>query len=203
MGRILPATLCLAAFAGVAAHAAMPGERSGKEVVETFCIECHGSGAHGAPRIGDAKAWAPRAKRGLTGLTDSAIAGVRKMPPHGGTLQINDLEIKRAITYMVNQSGGHWTDPTDRAAKPVARSGSAIVEAQCVKCHATGEGGAPRIGDRQAWIGRARGGLDSLVASAIHGHGGMPARGGMADLTDAEMRAAVVHMFQTSVKEKK
>jgi cytochrome c5 len=29
----------------------------------------------------------------------------------------------------------------------------------------------------------------------------MPARGGMADLTDAEMRAAVTYMFQTSVKD--
>jgi cytochrome c5 len=205
MNAFTRSALAISALAALqpAAHAVTPGERTGKEVVETFCIECHGTGANGAPRIGDAKAWEPRAKRGLTGLTNSALAGVRKMPPHGGTLQINDLEIRRAITYMVNQSGGRWNEPTDRAKTPGPRSGEQIVQAQCVKCHGTGVGGAPRLGDKTAWVGRARSGLDSLVASAIHGHGGMPARGGMADLTDPEMRSAVIHMFQTSVKEGK
>src|SRR5262249_10811143 len=37
--------------------------------------------------------------------------------------------------------------------------------------------------------------LDAVVRSAINGHGGMPARGGMANLTDAEMRNAVVFMM--------
>lgn len=203
IGRWIVGALAACAAWAPAAQAVVPGERTGKEVVDAFCFECHGTGAKGAPRIGDAKAWKARAARGLTSLTSSALAGVRKMPPHGGTLQINDLEIKRAITYMVNQSGGRWNEPIDRAAKVAARSGKQIVQAQCVKCHGTGEGGSPRLGDRQAWIKRAAPGLDSLVASAIHGHGAMPSRGGMADLTDAEMRAAVSYMVQTSVIEKK
>jgi cytochrome c5 len=72
------------------------------------------------------------------------------------------------------------------------RSGEQIVAAQCAKCHQTGEGGAPRIGDRAAWTPRLKQGLDHLVHSAIKGHGGMPARGGMADTTDAEIRNAIV-----------
>lgn len=75
------------------------------------------------------------------------------------------------------------------------RSGEQIVQAQCFKCHDSGKGGAPRIGDRTAWIPRVKQGLDLVVRSAIRGHGSMPARGGMADLTDAELRAAVVYMF--------
>ncbi len=75
------------------------------------------------------------------------------------------------------------------------RSGEEVVRAQCSKCHETGKGGAPKIGDRSAWIPRMKQGLDALVRSAIRGHGGMPARGGMADLTDAEVRAAIVYMF--------
>ena len=43
-------------------------------------------------------------------------------------------------------------------------------------------------------------GLDNVVMSSIRGHGKMPARGGMAELTDAEMRAAVNHMLQSSLK---
>jgi cytochrome c5 len=33
------------------------------------------------------------------------------------------------------------------------------------------------------------------VHSAISGHGGMPPRGDRADLTDGELRAAILYMF--------
>jgi cytochrome c5 len=170
-------------------------DRGGKEVVESLCISCHGTGANGAPKIGDAKAWAPRASKGLTGLSKSAMAGIRQMPAHGGNPNLSDTEIERAITYMVNQSGGHWTEPVSRTTKAPERSGKAIVAAQCVKCHGTGVGGAPKIGDRAAWTPRVKQGLDVVVRSAIHGHGAMPPRGGMADLTDGEVRSAIVYMF--------
>ena len=143
------------------------------------------------------------AERGLSSLTDTALAGVRRMPPHGGHLHITDLEIRRAIAYMVNQSGGNWTEPIDRSSPQRARSGAQIVQVQCIKCHGEGLHGAPRLGDRKAWVGRAKDGFESLVQSAIRGHGGMPARGGMASLTDAEMRLAIAYLFQTSVREDK
>ena len=169
--------------------------RSGKDVVESSCIACHGSGASGAPKIGDNKAWAKRASQGLTGLTQNALKGIRQMPAHGGNANLSDSEIERAITYMVNQSGGRWAEPIDRARSRAARSGEQVVSAQCAKCHATGVGGAPRIGDQAAWLPRLKLGLDTLILSAINGHGGMPPRGGAADLTDPEIRSAVVYMF--------
>jgi cytochrome c5 len=192
----LAAALCLPAGAEGAA-------RDGSRVFADVCSVCHAGGRDGAPKLGDAKAWAPRAQRGLASLTDTAIAGVRKMPPHGGKLEVTDLELRRAIAFMVNQSGGNWAEPIDRASPPKARSGPEIVQAQCLNCHAYGQHGAPKMGDRTAWIGRAKDGLDSLVQSAIRGHGGMPARGGMADLTDPEMRAAITYLFQASVREEK
>jgi len=75
------------------------------------------------------------------------------------------------------------------------RSGSQVVQMQCVKCHGGGLNGAPRIDDRAAWAPRMSNGVDATVRSAIHGHGAMPARGGMADLTDTELRAAILYMF--------
>jgi cytochrome c5 len=175
--------------------AAQSSGRSGKDVVDTLCISCHGTGASGAPRIGDNKAWAKRAEQGLTGLTQNALKGIRQMPSHGGNVKLTDSEIERAITYMVNQSGGHWTEPMARASPGGPRSGEQIVRMQCAKCHQTGVGGAPRIGDRSAWLPRLKLGLDTLILSAINGHGGMPPRGGAADLTDPEIRSAVVYMF--------
>lgn len=117
------------------------------------------------------------------------------MPAHGGSPNLTDLEIGRAITYMVNQSGGDWVEPRSKTAKPSARSGEQVVKAQCSKCHQAGLNGAPRIGDREAWTPRFSKGLDTLVRSAVGGHGGMPARGGKADLTDAELRNAITYMF--------
>lgn len=74
-------------------------------------------------------------------------------------------------------------------------TGEQVVRAQCVICHESGLNGAPRIGDREAWVPRLTQGLDALVLSAIRGHGAMPARGGLAQLTDEELRAAVIYLF--------
>jgi cytochrome c5 len=173
-----------------------PGnERSGKEVVEATCVSCHKTGEHGAPKIGDKQAWAKRASRGFSSLTQSALKGIRQMPPHGANMALTDTEIKRAVAYMVNQSGGHWIEPTSKTASPVERTGEQIVRAQCSKCHQKGLNGAPKIGDRDAWTPRLKDGLDPLVRSAINGHGSMPARGGLANLTDAELRSAIIYMF--------
>ena len=174
---------------------AQSGARTGKEVVEQVCGKCHATGAMGAPRIGDKAAWEKRESRGLSGLTANALKGIRNMPPHGGQPSLSDLEIRRAITYMVDQSGGSWVEPIDKANRPKERTGEQVVRAQCSKCHQDGVGGAPRIGHREDWIPRMKEGLDSVVRSAINGHGGMPARGGMANLTDAELRSAVVYML--------
>jgi cytochrome c5 len=187
---------CLAA-AGMAlpAAAASGGARTGKQVVESTCVSCHGSGAHGAPRIGDKAAWKSRAAQGLSSLTRHALDGIRGMPAHGGNLKLTDLEIARAVTYMVNQSGGRWVEPASPLDLAGERSGKQIVDAQCSKCHRDGVGGAPKIGDVAAWAPRLKNGLDGAVRSAIHGHGGMPPRGDRADLTDAEIRSAVMYMF--------
>lgn len=194
--QLIMAVIVILALAITSEHAlAQSGERSGKEVVEATCASCHGSGANGAPKIGDKQAWKKRAAKGFSSLTKSALKGIRKMPPHGANMKLTDTEIKRAVAYMVNQSGGHWIEPTSKTKPPVERTGRQIVQAQCSKCHQKGVNGAPKIGDRDAWIPRLKDGLDPLVRSAINGHGSMPARGGLANLTDAELRNAITYMF--------
>jgi cytochrome c5 len=182
-------------FAIAQAGFSQAAERSGKEVVDAVCAACHASGANGAPKIGDKKAWSKRASQGLTSLTQHALTGMRNMPAHGGKLDLTDLEIGRAVTYMVNQSGGKWKEPASAKDMAAERSGAQVVKAQCAKCHQQGTDGAPKIGDREAWTPRLKEGMDNAVRSAIRGHGGMPARGGLADLTDNEIRAAITYMF--------
>lgn len=72
----------------------------------------------------------------------------------------------------------------------------------CAACHDAGIAGAPKTSDKAAWAARkaAAGGVDALVASAIKGkqgaNGVMPARGGKADLSDDEVKAAVELMLK-------
>lgn len=171
---------------------ALAADRSGKEVVDTVCASCHTTGKDGAPKIGDQAAWAERAAKGLDKLTQNAITGVRNMPAHGGQAALSDLEMTRAVGYMV--SGGKAAD-AKKAMKPAkARTGEQVVQERCQECHATGKQGAPKLGDMNDWKPRLQNGVDPLVKSAISGHNSMPARGGLANLSDAEMKAAVEFM---------
>ncbi|NTV68961.1 MAG: cytochrome c5 family protein [Azonexaceae bacterium] len=171
---------------------ALAADRSGKEVVDTVCAACHTTGKDGAPKIGDQAAWAQRASKGLDKLTENAISGVRNMPAHGGQAALTDLEMTRAVGYMV--SGGKATD-AKKAAKPSSsRTGEQVVQQRCQECHATGKQGAPKLGDMNDWKPRLQKGVDPLIKSAIGGHNSMPARGGLANLSDAEMKAAVEYM---------
>lgn len=191
----VPAALLFTTLAGAAAAADAPrGNRPGKEVVDAVCAACHLTGKDGAPRIGDNAAWAQRAAQGLTALTGHAIRGIRKMPAHGGNVGVSNAELERAIVYMVNNSGGNWIEPA-MAESTAMRSTDGVVQGQCAKCHEPGTNGAPKIGDRAAWTARLAKGLDALTASAVHGHGPMPARGGMPDLDRDEIRSAIVYMF--------
>ena len=193
--RVMSLFLTLSLIFVFSPVSAKEGTRTGKDVVDAICADCHTTGVDGAPKIGDPDAWSSRAAQGLSSLTRHALEGVRKMPAHGGHPELTDLEIARAITYMVNQSGGNWVAPASAAELAVERSGEDVVKTQCVKCHGEGVDGAPKIGDTNAWVQRIKQGLPNLVGSAIQGHGGMPPRGGEADLTDNELRAAILYMY--------
>ena len=80
-------------------------------------------------------------------------------------------------------------------AQEPARSGAQVARAHCALCHDNGLNAAPVTGDQDAWASLvARRGMDALVRAVARGHGDMPARGGDARLTDAELRSATVYM---------
>ena len=96
-----------AAFVAVAGivnvHAA-----DGQQVYQQACFACHGTGAAGAPKLGDKANWAPRIKQGMKVLSEHAIKGYQGksgvMPPKGGRTDLSDDDVKAAVTYMVDQS---------------------------------------------------------------------------------------------------
>ena len=76
-----------------------------------------------------------------------------------------------------------------------AADGKAIYDANCAACHNVL---APKIGDKAAWAPLIKKGNDALVQSVIAGKGMMPARGGHATLTDADVKASVEYIVSKS-----
>jgi cytochrome c5 len=92
-----------------------------EQVYTGQCAACHASGAAGAPKLGDAAAWAPRIKTGYEALLTAALKGKGAMAAQGGG-QYSDYEIGRAVVYMANQAGGKLAEPKAPAAAASAAS---------------------------------------------------------------------------------
>jgi len=199
-------------------------ERSGEEVFNAVCASCHTPGALGAPKLNNKGDWGSRIAQGYDKLIEHAINGIRAMPPRGGDPDLSDIEVARTVAYMANSAGASFKAPeaaaapaapaSDKAAgqaaapaapaaekpanKAAAADGRAVYTSSCAACHATGAAGAPKTGDKAAWAPRIKTGNDVLYASALKGKGAMPAKGGNAGLSDAEVKAAVDHMVGQS-----
>ena len=84
--------------------------RAGEEVYKAQCVACHATGAAGAPKFGDAAAWAPRIATGYDALLLSALKGKGAMAAQGGG-DFQDVEIGRAVVYMTAAAGGKFAEP--------------------------------------------------------------------------------------------
>jgi cytochrome c5 len=89
--------------------------KTGEQVYQAQCSACHNSGAAGAPKLGDAAAWAPRLATGYEALLNSVLKGKGAMAAQGGG-DHSDFEIARAVVYLANQGGGKLAEPKAPAA---------------------------------------------------------------------------------------
>jgi len=80
--------------------------------------------------------------------------------------------------------------------------GQKTYQTACFACHGTGAAGAPKTGDKAEWKARIAQGTKILDEHAIKGYKGskgfMPAKGGRADLSDADVKSAVAYMVAQS-----
>lgn len=81
-----------------------------KAIHDGVCAACHGQGIAGAPKTGDAAAWDARIGKGMDTLVQHAVQGFQGeagyMPPKGGNANLSDEQVRAAVQYMVEQSGG-------------------------------------------------------------------------------------------------
>ena len=101
--QALGLALLLVAAAGCAERegdaAAAP---DGEEIYNRFCFSCHAAGIAGAPKTGDAEAWAPLVAKGPELLLRSVKEGISPgMPPMGLCNTCSDAEIAAAIEFML------------------------------------------------------------------------------------------------------
>ena len=86
----------------------------------------------------------------------------------------------------------------DANAPKVFKTGEQVFAAVCTACHTAGVAGAPKMGDNAAWAPFIKAGYDEMMKVALHGKGGMPAKGGNPALSDYEVARAVVYMANKS-----
>ena len=88
---------------GSAPVVAAPAAVDAESAYTASCFACHGTGAAGAPKLGDKAAWKARIAQGNDTLIDHAINGFKGMPPKGGST-LSDDAIKAVVKYMVDGS---------------------------------------------------------------------------------------------------
>jgi cytochrome c5 len=107
VGRVAVAGQDNSALAPAASSepAAAVADLPGDTVYNQACVACHGAGIAGAPKFGDAAAWAPRIAQGLDTLHTHAIQGFQGkagyMPPKGGRTDLSDQSVINAVDYIV------------------------------------------------------------------------------------------------------
>lgn len=73
--------------------------------------------------------------------------------------------------------------------------GKAVYLRYCFACHQAGVAGAPKLGDRRAWVRRIAQGRDAMLANVIDGMApGMPPRGACPTCEDETLGIAVDYM---------
>ncbi len=79
----------------------------GEQVFNQVCKACHGTGAGGAPRLGNQAQWENRLAQGHDMLYQHALLGFigphGTMPPRGGKPDLSDAEVKAGVDYMLSR----------------------------------------------------------------------------------------------------
>lgn len=108
----------------------------------------------------------------------------------------SDTLSSEAVTKRIAPVAGF--ELVDANAPKVFKTGEQVFAAVCTACHTAGVAGAPKVGDNAAWAPFIKSGFDTMLNVALHGKGGMPAKGGNPTLSDYEVARAVVYMANKS-----
>ncbi|WP_245539463.1 c-type cytochrome [Thiofilum flexile] len=101
-----------------------PVARTGEQVYQSLCTNCHATGTLGAPKIDSKSDWEPRIAQGLKGLLEAATNGKNQMPAKGGDPTLTEQELTDTILYMTSKADIELAQ-ADSAAAPAAAAAQA------------------------------------------------------------------------------
>jgi len=67
------------------------------------CFACHGTGAAGAPILGDADAWTERMAKGMDAVMVNVMNGINAMPAKGLCMTCSEDDLLALVNYMSSQ----------------------------------------------------------------------------------------------------
>ena len=70
---------------------------------QSNCFACHGTGAAGAPLLGEVEAWEEILNKGIDVVMANVINGLNAMPARGLCASCSDDDLKSVVDYMISQ----------------------------------------------------------------------------------------------------
>lgn len=92
-----------AAPAPVEVAATEPAAFDAAQAYQMSCFACHGTGAAGAPKIGDKDAWNAKLEKGMDSVMVNVVNGINAMPPKGMCMTCTDENLRALVDYMISQ----------------------------------------------------------------------------------------------------
>ena len=126
------------------------------------------------------------------------IAGPMAVVNHNSLRYLTKEDQLAIATYLKSVPSQMPSAPIDQPSK--ASRGQAVYARSCAMCHDAGATGSPRLGDQAAWTRRlSQQNLTQLYRHTIEGYRGMPAKGGCAACSDADLTAAVDYLLKQTL----
>ena len=81
---------------------------AGEATYNKYCFACHKEGIAGAPKLGDATLWGPRAEKGMPTLikhvTEGFTGDAGVMPPKGTCMECEETDFRNAISFILSKA---------------------------------------------------------------------------------------------------
>lgn len=125
-------------------------------------------------------------------------SGAAAAPASGAPAAASGADAGSAVAASAAMASLKTATPAAAGAGSNLDAGKKLYDTVCMACHASGVMNAPKFGDKAAWAPRIATGIDTLHNAALKGLNAMPPKGGAANASDDDVKAAVDYMVSAA-----
>lgn len=125
-------------------------------------------------------------------------SGAAAAPASGAPAAASGADAGSAAAAAAAMASLKTATPAAAGAGSNLDAGKKLYDTVCMACHASGVMNAPKFGDKAAWAPRIATGIDTLHNAALKGLNAMPPKGGAANASDDDVKAAVDYMVSAA-----